>query len=377
MTAHRGRRRPRTIARALGTVLLALSTVAVGATWTSAGATQSGSSTAEARGRQTVQVPVSFEVRNVNRSKVACASDGKTYTVRGHLVGPANALNNPKKLDAATLYLHGLSFGEFFWNFQQATDYNYAEAQARRGNVSVVVDRLGYVSSDKPDGFGICVGSRADIAHQMVLALRSGGYDADGHTGPAFAKVALAGHSYGGQIAQVEAYSFGDIDGLIVVGYADRVQSALLKSNATYAAQVCSTGGLRVGGVGPAGYAPFGPPEGALAALFNSAPQRVQLAAKQLLTIDPCGDTASFDAATQVDLANVQRITVPVLIVAGGADKLFPPPAGPDQAALFTGSSSVTQVTLPNTAHAITFEAGHDQFVKVVDSWLNRYVERR
>jgi hypothetical protein len=33
-------------------------------------------------------LPVSFEVENVNRSKVACASDGATYTVRGHIVGP-------------------------------------------------------------------------------------------------------------------------------------------------------------------------------------------------------------------------------------------------------------------------------------------------
>lgn len=136
----------------------------------------------------------------------------------------------------------------------------------------MVVDRLGYVSSNKPDGFQICVGSRADIAHQMVLALKSGNDDADGMKAPAFGKVALAGHSYGGQIAQVEAHSFGDIDGLIVTGYSDRVQSDLLKSNAAYAASVCATGRLRVGGTGPAGYAPFGPPSGALTAL-STAPR--------------------------------------------------------------------------------------------------------
>lgn len=68
------------------------------------------------------------------------------------------------------------------------------------------------------------------MAHQVVLALRSGKYQADGRTAPPSRKVALAGHAYGGQIAQVEAYSFGDIDGLIVLAYADPVQSARLKA---------------------------------------------------------------------------------------------------------------------------------------------------
>ena len=336
-----------------------------------------GSESHPSEGVQTVQVPVSFEVRNVNRSKVACASDGKTYTVRGHLVGPARKLQSRAKVDAATLYLHGLSFGEFFWNFQQAQGYNYAEAQAKLGNVSVVVDRLGYGSSDKPEGNQICVGSRADIAHQMVVALKSGHYHADASRAPRFAKVALAGHSYGGQIAQVEAYSFGDIDGLVVIAYSDRVQSALLKSNAAYAAKVCANGGLRVGGAGPAGYAPFGLPAGAPAALFHSAERRVEDAALQLLTIDPCGDTASFPAAVKVDLANLALVKVPVLIVTGGSDALFPPPAGPDQARLFTHSPSVAVTTLPATAHAITLERAHNQFVKVVDRWLGAHVEKR
>ncbi|WP_104083612.1 alpha/beta fold hydrolase [Cryobacterium sp. Y11] len=205
--------------------------------------------------------------------------------------------------------MHGLSLGEFFWNFAQAQNYDFAANQAKAGQVSVVSDRLGCGSSDKPEENSICVGSRADIAHQ---------------------------------IAQVAANSFGDIDGLIVIGYADRVQSQLRKDNAAYAAQVCASGGLRViGGAGLAGYAPFGPPEGAAAALFDSVEPAVQSAAVQLLTIDPCGDTASFAAAVAVDLVNVPSIDVPVLIIAGGSDALFPVPAGPAQASLSTGAASV------------------------------------
>ena len=339
-----------------------------------AAANQNGSSI---KANAVTSLPVSFEVENVNRSKVACASDGATYTVRGHIVGPTKELRR-ETINGATLYLHGLSFGEFFWDFAQAQNYNFATSQAKAGQVSVVIDRLGYGSSDKPEGNSICVGSRADIAHQIVLDLRAGSYEVTpSGQAPEFSRVVLAGHSYGGQIAQVAAYSFGDIDGLVVIGYADRVQSQLLKDNAAYAAKVCASGGLRVGGAGPAGYAPFGPPEGAAAALFNSAEPAVQSAALQLLTIDPCGDTASFASAVAVDLVNVPSIKVPVLIIAGGRDALFPVPAGPDQASLYTGARSVDQVTLPTFAHAVTLEYAYaPSALRPLNDWLQKVFHR-
>lgn len=343
-------------------------------TATAVSASTPSSSSAEGHSKADVAtLPVSFVVQNVNRSKVACAVDGKTYTVRGHITGPAKTLSS-RTINGTTLYLHGLSFGEFFWRFDQAAGYNYAESQAKAGQVSVTIDRLGYGASDKPDGNAICVGSRADIAHQIVLQLKAGSYRVvPSRTAPKFAKVVLAGHSYGGQIAQVEAYSFGDIDGLAVIGYSDRVQSARLKSNAAYATSVCSTGGLRVGGVGPAGYAPFGAPSGAATALFNRADPQVEAAALQLLTLDPCGDTAFFAKATAVDLANVASIRVPVLVIAGSADALFPPPTVADQASLFTGSPAVAKITLPGIAHAITIERTFDTAaLRTVDRWLEK-----
>jgi len=62
----------------------------------------------------TTGAAVSFQVRNVNRSKVACHADGKTYTVNGDLFDPAGALAKATRPGAVTLYLHGLGFGQFF-----------------------------------------------------------------------------------------------------------------------------------------------------------------------------------------------------------------------------------------------------------------------
>lgn len=105
-------------------------------------------------------VPVKFKVENLNRSKLACATDGATYNVRGRLVGPRRALRDGHAR-SATLYLHGLAFGRFLFNFERFARYDYAERQARRGLVSVVVDRLGYVASGKPAGFSSCLGGQA------------------------------------------------------------------------------------------------------------------------------------------------------------------------------------------------------------------------
>jgi pimeloyl-ACP methyl ester carboxylesterase len=111
--------------------------------------------------------------------------------------------------------------------------------------------------------------------------------------------------------------------------------------------------------------------------LFNSAEPAVQSAALQLLTLDPCGDTASFAPAVAVNLVNVPSITVPVLIIAGGSDALFPVPAGPDQASLFTGAASVDQVTLPTVAHAITLEQPYaPSALRPLNDWLHKVFRR-
>ena len=81
-----------------------------------------------------VELPVAFAVNNHNHSLVACPADGKDYTVKGHIVAPAEALDGA---NVATLYLHAVTFGEYYWRFKAAPGYDYASIMARRGHVSV------------------------------------------------------------------------------------------------------------------------------------------------------------------------------------------------------------------------------------------------
>ncbi len=322
-------------------------------------------------GDEIVEQSVTFTVENTNGTDIDCASDGETYEVRGTLVGPADALEDP---EAVTLFLHGLSYGEFFGNYIEQPGYNFAEKQAQDGHVTVVVDRLGYDSSDQPVGQDICFGSRADIAHQMVEQLRSGDFTTEGEDSAAFSTVVLAGHSVGGIIAQAEAYSFGDIDGLMVLSYSDTDVSPAAMTALKTAVTECEGGGEPAeGDSGPEGYVYFGAdtPEMFIKAHFftdNADPSVVETTAS-LRNRDPCGDATSYMAAVETNLSSIDQIDVPVLVLTGGEDAIYPVPAD-KQAGLLTGSDDVTAVTLPDTGHAIALHATADDFQDEVSTWL-------
>src|SRR5437879_5732638 len=287
-------------------------------------------------GSQTVVTrSVVFSVRNLNRTLVSCSTDGAAYQIRGLIVGRAGSLT--RNGGAATLYLHGLGFGVFFWDFGAAPAYDFAATMAAAGHVSVIIDRLGYGASGHPTGTQSCIGGHADIAHQIVQQLRDGTYSTTKGEPISFARIALVGHSAGGAVAQVESYSFRDVDALGILSWADQGSSTLATSDFLQAGEVCMNGGETSDGA--PGYAPFGQTAADFdAAMFFDAEPAVVAATNQLRNLDPCGDDNSIVAAINEDHLMVPTITLPVLLVYGANDALFPPPAGTEQEAQFLGS---------------------------------------
>lgn len=271
-----------------------------------------------------VERAVSFAVTNSNRTSIACQTDGATYQVRGHLSGPASALSSP---DAVMLVLHGLSYGEFFSTFDAKPGYDFAREQAEAGFVTVTVDRLGYDSSDDPPGPAICFGSRADIAHQIVQQLRTGAYTSETGDAPVFPRVVLAGHSVGAIIAQNEAFTFADVDALVVLSYSDRTLSPTAQQALATVTTDCAAGG-QPSEDGAPGYVAFGSAtaEQCVAAHFavDVADPAVVAATAEMRDLDPCGDIDSYRAAVANDLAHLPEIGVPVLVVTGGGDAVTP-----------------------------------------------------
>src|SRR5207245_927862 len=163
---------------------------------------------------------------------------------------------------------------------------------ARPGVASVVVDRIGYGRSGRPPGTQSCIGAQADVAHQIVQELRSGSYALEGGVALRFVRVALAGHSAGGAITQIEAYSFHDVDGVVVLSYADLRPSLRTLAALTQAGVVC------LGGGNPPGHAPFGQSDADFQALmFHDADPKVVAAVTAMPNPEPCGDDASLLSA--------------------------------------------------------------------------------
>jgi pimeloyl-ACP methyl ester carboxylesterase len=308
---------------------------------------------------------VSFPVHNTNRSMVPCDSDGAAYTVVGHLVGPAPRPGDDTTTRPVVLGLHGLGFGEFFWSFDAVAGYDWAHTLAARGVASVVIDRIGYGRSGRPPGTQSCIGAQADVAHQIVQELRSGSYALEGGDAPRFGRVALAGHSAGGAITQIEAYSFHDVDAVMVLSYADLRPSLRTLAALTQAVVAC------IGGGNPPGHAPFGQSDADFQALmFHDADPHVVAAVTAMRNPEPCGDDASLLAAIATDVREVPSITLPVLLLIGDHDAVFPPPALESQRHLFAGSHDVTTVTIPDTGHAVTVERSAGVSRDAVLSWL-------
>ena len=333
---------------------------------------------ASAGAARVTSVPVAFEVRNTNTTGVPCTPDGGSYTVRGHLTGPPRKLK-PKRSPrlGVTLYLHGLGLGEWLWNFHPLRRHSFVRGMARARHVSVTIDRLGYGRSDKPaSGRGVCIGSQADVAHQIVGQLRTGAYKVtrpcpgicQDEPGLRFRRVALAGHSAAGQIAITEAYTYRDVRALVVVGFS---YSNLPRGNEEFGFQriACDAGGDPIPGLPD--YAFFGRTDADFrSTMFRSAPKAVQDAGVTLHYPDPCGDNYSLIAAIQQQAANVRKVRVPVLVACGRNDVLYAPFGCEAQADRFRRGRTVI---LRNTGHGLPLERTARTFRKRLGRFLDRH----
>jgi pimeloyl-ACP methyl ester carboxylesterase len=265
-----------------------------------------------------------------------------------------------------TLYLFGYEAGEWNWDLKVA-GYDYAAEMARSGQVSLTVDQLGYGASGHPNGNDMCMGSQADIAHQIVSQLRNGRYTMGGRPAIAFRSVTLAGHDVGGQIAEIEAYSYKDIDGLILVTWADQGQTPWI-------IQRSSQAGLDWCPQTPSGYVHFISEQEFRDLLFFDAERRVVDASNRLRNPNPCGMIGSAGPSVAFDKIRTSEVRVPVLIVFGADDTLVWTRQGQEQQQNnFTGTNDKTTAFVPDAGHFPMLEKTAPAFRSVVSRWLTSH----
>ena len=321
-----------------------------------------------------VERSVTFTVTNSNTTEAACASDGATYEVRGLLVGPTSAFAS-ERTPAISIYLHGFSLGgKFLWSFKPVDGYDLPVEFAKRGHVSLAIDRLGYDESGHPNGLLSCLGSGADVVHQIVQDLRAGTYRVDHAPPTRFDKIVLVGHDTGGAVAEIEAYTYDDVDGLVVWGWAEQGFTQWVLDRFPERMALCARGGEEAEtGTPLGGYVHWPATEQEVRdGIAERMDPAVVDAAVSMRNRNPCGDLSSSATVANYHEASgrLGDIEVPVLLVYSDHDLIFTTEGAEQQKAHFTGTDDLTWVMLRDAGHFPMLETRAREHRQVLLDWL-------
>jgi len=315
-----------------------------------------------------IDEPVAFDVVNTNTSLAPCGApnspDNKSYEMHGRLVIPSAGAQ------AITIYTPGATGGQWEWAVN-VPGLDNPRIMAEDGHASLVIDRLGHGSSGRPPGLQMCVGSEADVLHQIVGMLRSGEYRyLSGEASvPTFRRVATAGISLGSAVSQIEAYSYHDTDALVLLGYGNQIaRASTFFPDIAPQAPNCLTSADGY-------YWEWATPQDEAADVFYMPDPRVISEVTTSVEREACGSNATVLQALFVwDQAFVATINVPVLIATGEYDAVFTPESTALQPHRYVSSPDAQGVVIPDAGHGFEIERPDTAkvFRSVVGSWLAR-----
>lgn len=307
-----------------------------------------------------VREPVSFTVTNP-------LSPGRSFVIRGELVRPRAGCSR-----GVLLAMHGLSYGAWAWDFPLQPDrYSVAQALAKRGYALLAVDRLGYGASEgkgspeQPNGYTLTAPGYGDMAAQMVKQLRAGTYKAKAPV--AFQHVGLIGHSAGSEVVEyAAALNPGLADVLIATAYTHEpfVNNNWLIREWTQDNTRAALGDYEYFETNPAIRAQD------MYNLANADPKVVAWDNAHA-NLTPSGEIWSM--SPQLTRFLLPTINIPVLVVLGDKDTLFPGAEGPNEMLWFAGTSDKTLLRAPNDGHAFMLQKDAPVMNTKIANWLDAH----
>ncbi len=342
----------------VGLLVGALTGALAGALAAQASAAPSGPATVISR-------EVVFDLVNANDTHLACLPDGEEYAVTARLVGPRKAVLGRAGAPRVNVLVHDTGTGGWFWGMDSPRRFDYARQLARQGETSLVLTRLGYDENPLGSGRDTCLGAQATMLHQVVQHLKSGNFRFTGDVGtttPHAGHVVVHGHGVGSAVAQLEASTFDDVEGLVLMSWTDLQFSQRAVAEATRQGTTC---------LGAADYASFGESRADYRSLlFSSAPARVQRQAARLRNDVPCGDVLSLGTMVTSLALGTSDIEAPVQLLFGAQDARIRDGAADQQADRFSSAESVRTRTFPGAGSALPLERKAPQVRREVLTFL-------
>jgi pimeloyl-ACP methyl ester carboxylesterase len=278
---------------------------------------------------------------------------------------------------AIQVLVHGLNYSHLYWDFPfQPDHYSYVHAANRAGYATFNLDRIGVSRSSHPASADVTLESNAYTIHQVVTALRGGAI-----ARRAFGTVVLVGHSYGSEIAKLEASIYRDVDALILTGNAHTISPSAQGRLAQLGQPVDQVPRLAAEiPHGDSGYVTVQDatrPE-VMYEMTNADPRVVAL------------DIATKETNTLAEIFTIgdahpprvtEQIRVPILIADGANDKLACAPDATDCSSAATLAAAeqtfyphahVDAIVIPHAGHVINLHRNAELAYHAMLTWTNR-----
>jgi len=166
----------------------------------------------------------------------------------------------------------------------------------------------------------------------------------------------------GAAIAELEAGTYDDVAGLVLMSWTDRGASQRAVDEASRQSGVCLGGQDHVRtGASPKDYRRL---------LFVTAPAGVQRAALAHRDGAPCGDALSLGQLTAASTLTTRQVEAPVLLLLGGRDALVRDGSAGQQRQAFDSAASVTSHVVRGAGSALPLERSASRTRARVLHWL-------
>jgi pimeloyl-ACP methyl ester carboxylesterase len=299
-------------------------------------------------------------------------SDGLSGPIAGRLCVPAGATT-------VQLLLHGITYGQYYWDLPfQPEKYSYVAAANRAGYATLNIDRLGVGDSFHPPSALVTLENDASVVHQVIQALRSGQVG-----GTAFHKVVLVGHSYGSLISFITAGRHQNVDALVATGASHQINAVNVVTRIVapsgpaildpkFAASGLDVGYLTTRAGARTGFYHTQNTDPAVIALDERLKQTVTAA--ELVTVLPA---FLFDASSQINIPVLAVNSTDEPFFCNGlltADCSSKEALVASERRFYGPGVTLDALVVPDAGHDVTLARSAPETLAAIRDWLSRHV---